>query len=743
MVKHHIFTLLTASLLSLPLYAAAPLLGPEVPLVPGLELRAAAYGQASPAAASNGIDHLVVWGDGRRLSWDIYGTRVRTDGQPVEPLGRRIATGADPRLASTGGDYMMVWQTMSGMQSMRLDPDGAPMSAPHDLGSGYPVALVSNGSTYLLITRPFSGSPDSATILDRDGVPLRSVTETFTKTAGAASYGGTYYLVDSFGNFLALCSIAQDGTVTRRLLPANPLSTSQVSAAFAPGAVLLASNSGYHMVVGYDGHVIRQPALLPIPDLMVAIVKTGWDGSEFLATLALSGQAGLVTTAFRLAADGTPVGTPFMLSKTVATEVTFASSEAGELVVWSETRDRTPTVVARAAPSFSTLTSEPTPATVLTYSGEVQGDVQIARGPRGILTVWGDSDRRLKVLASFNGGPSVTLQSAQGADYVGWPAVMAGEHVFLVVWRHTAVWPDPGPDRLLAKRFDFDGKDLDPVPLVILSQEPATFAELQERAPHAPSIAFDGSSFLVAWIDKNDLFTIPVDEAGPALNAEFTRVGPLFDAHSPRALWTGTDYVVSYTVDFPCLLGSPPCIQSQNLFVPKFTRTGRLLSELFPSPVFNLIGDVHIATARALGRVTFAFAGYPHIMVAQATQDGQPLIAPRVAVPRNFTDRPQNAEIVWNGSEYVVVWRELTPGVNSFSYKLLGIRLDVDLRPIDSAPFEVSSGPGPGHPASLITTPSGVLIAYSRADDANGGAPRAFVRTLARQPVTRNRAVAR
>ena len=71
MVKHHIFTLLTASLLSLNLYAAAPVLGPEVPLVPGLEPRADAYGQGSPAAASNGIDHLVVWEDGRRLSHDI------------------------------------------------------------------------------------------------------------------------------------------------------------------------------------------------------------------------------------------------------------------------------------------------------------------------------------------------------------------------------------------------------------------------------------------------------------------------------------------------------------------------------------------------------------------------------------------------------------------------------------------------------------------------------------------------
>lgn len=741
MVKHHIFTLLTASLLSLPLHAAAPLLGPEVPLVPGLELRSAAYHQGSSAAASNGIDHLVVWGDSRRLGQEIYGTRVSIDGRPAEPLGRRIATGGIPRLASAGGDYVLVWQTTAGLQSMRLDADGAPLSASHALGPGYPQALASNGSTYLLISRSVSGTPESATILDRDGVPVRNAAQTFTKTVGVASYGGMYYLVDTLGNSLAICSIAQDGTVTRRPLPANPLLSGQVSVAFAPAAVLLVSSSGYAMVAGYDGNVIKQPARLPIPALQGSdlesspVVAAGWDGREFLATFGLIGSE-ISTIGFRLAADGTPLSAPLTLSKMVATDVTFASSAAGQLVVWSDYREYTFDIVARAGPSFSTLTSEPTPVTVLSFSGEAQGDVQIARGPRGVLAVWSDTDRHSRVSASFNGGPPVTLQSSSGSDYIGWPAVKAGKNVFLVVWRH-ATWPggfvnDLGPDRLLAKRFDFDGKDLDPVPLLLLSQEPATLSELQDRPPAAPSIAFDGSSFLVAWIDWIDLFAIPVDEAGPARNAEVTRVAPSMDAHSPRALWTGTDYVISYTVDYPCLLGSPPCTPSQNFFVPKFTRTGRLLSEFFPAPVFGLVSDTRIAAVQAFGRVTVAYVSRPHIMVAQATQDGQLLITPRVAVPLNSTDGARNIEIVWSGSEYVLVWRQPTAGVNSFSYKLMAIRLDADLRPIDSAPFEVSSGPGTEHAASLVTVPSGVLIAYSRADDANGGAPRAFMRTLDR-----------
>jgi len=191
MAKYHILAVFAASILSRYLFAATPVLGPEVPLVSGVAMRSAAYDQTAPAAASNGNDYLVAWVDGRRLGADIYVSRVRTDGQPAEPRGRRIGAGTNPKIASAGGDYVLVWQTSSGIQSLRLRADGAPLSLPHAVGSGEPVALVSNGSTYLLVTRPAPGAAQStATVLDRDGVPLRSVPGKFASTVGAAAYGG-------------------------------------------------------------------------------------------------------------------------------------------------------------------------------------------------------------------------------------------------------------------------------------------------------------------------------------------------------------------------------------------------------------------------------------------------------------------------------------------------------------------------------------------------------------------------
>ncbi len=95
MAKHHILAFFTASILSRYLIAAAPVLGPEVPLVSGIALRSAAYDQTAPAAASNGNDYLVAWVDGRRLSTDVYVSRVKTDGRYLlfmRSLARTVAT---------------------------------------------------------------------------------------------------------------------------------------------------------------------------------------------------------------------------------------------------------------------------------------------------------------------------------------------------------------------------------------------------------------------------------------------------------------------------------------------------------------------------------------------------------------------------------------------------------------------------------------------------------------------------
>lgn len=74
-----------------------------------------ANAQESPAIASNGTHHLVVWRDFRNdADGDIYGARFTEDGEALDPVAIPISTvdgfqGA-PRVASNGVDWLVVWQ---------------------------------------------------------------------------------------------------------------------------------------------------------------------------------------------------------------------------------------------------------------------------------------------------------------------------------------------------------------------------------------------------------------------------------------------------------------------------------------------------------------------------------------------------------------------------------------------------------------------------------------------------------
>src|SRR5207249_1176574 len=96
-------------------------------------------------------------------------------------------------------------------------------------------------------------------------------------------------------------------------------------------------------------------------------------------------------------------------------------------------------------------------------------------------------------------------------------------------------------------------------------------------------------------------------------------------------------------------------------------------------------------------------------------------------------------QMAWNGTEFVLAWLEPMDGGG---WKVRATRIDAALNPIDSQPFDVAAGPAPFTPVAVIGTPTGALIAYTRADDANAGAPRAFMRALDRVAQTpRGRAV--
>ena len=82
----------------------------------GIPICTALLKQASPVAAVNGEDFLVVWTDARNTSTglDIYGARVNRDGTVPDTNNlaiRRVANQqSSPTLVANGNDYFMAWQ---------------------------------------------------------------------------------------------------------------------------------------------------------------------------------------------------------------------------------------------------------------------------------------------------------------------------------------------------------------------------------------------------------------------------------------------------------------------------------------------------------------------------------------------------------------------------------------------------------------------------------------------------------
>lgn len=711
--------------------AAEVRLGPEAPLSPELEL-IPVFSQLT-SVASDGRDFLLVWADGRLSGPDIFVTRVGSDGRPIAPAGRRIAPGTNPKVAASANGYLIVWKIAAGIRSVRVDADGVPLAAPRMLTGPTtdPIALLSNGTTFLLVYLDPVNNRHTALLLDADGAPLRATNLTTHATFGAGVRGKQYVVVGmaDYNPPRSIHTILEDGSVSTVTLTEDawPAPFDLATAAFAPHAILLVSASGAYTVVGYDGTIIRPRTTLTLVGTRRDLAAA-WDGRQFLAVF--SGQ-----NAFRVAADGTPLdSTPFSIDSGAASGLKFAANGATLLGVWLQEVLKGG-LVGRVVTDFSALAAASTPATPLALTGEAQIDVQIARNANGVFGVWSDSGR-YAVYASFNGEP-LTVDETDTDDFVGWPAIVAGERSFLVAWRHNVIH---GKQQVLARRYDVDGHPLDAAPIVLDS--------IDSSNPYSgtpPGIGFNGSTYFVAWnrtlnaIANSKVYSARIREEGPPFDVRETTTiaGGFYGSYVRhlRVLSTGAGFLVAYTNDGTA---------SQSYYYPpsaleviRFDGVSTTSVQTAARILFYLEGTGRPFSATiANDRITYAWADadqHYDIRLAQTTLDGTIVRMPQPAFSRPAEDGLSIAGITWNGSEYVLAWLDAVER-DSGARKLRALRFDVDLKQLDPAPFDVFAGPGPLSPPWLIRTPAGVLIAYSRSDDANAKAARVFTRALDRIP---------
>ena len=149
----------------------------------------------SPSVIFDGTNYLVVWAEKREgATYDIYMARVSTDGKVLDPGGIPISTAYNqnfPVVATSGQDYLIVWQENSNVYGAKVDFEMATLDiepiAQSALPSYHPQAA-SNGSNYLVVWEDYRNDPCAAdiygarikgdgTILDPIGISISSLPE--------------------------------------------------------------------------------------------------------------------------------------------------------------------------------------------------------------------------------------------------------------------------------------------------------------------------------------------------------------------------------------------------------------------------------------------------------------------------------------------------------------------------------------------------------------------------------------
>jgi|GEM_PF-2484761 len=737
------------------IYAAEVRLGAERPLTP-VEFGPAAYDQFLPAVASNGRDFFAVWVDHRGGDYETYGTRIGRDGRPRDPQGIRVKAGGwETLIASAGNDYLIVYRYNAGIRTQRLDENGTPIAPPRFFPGDEPKFLLSNGSSYLLVTKNlYTEYHETAILLDREGAPLRTVWSSRNDSVSAGVHNGSYVIVDSYATVdwnrnvttqPVLHTIRDSGLPTDTLLPTLD-HYAELTAAFSPDAVLLGwqqqgtpvhGKAAGYLLTDYQGRLHTAAELDDPPGPYFTPTPTAWwDGREFAVIFTRESAS---VSLLRIAANGSlPESSEFLLTSqrlSPGEHPIFAAADNVHIILWAGLEfSAAGDIVARTFTSFAAMASSET--NLISQSGRPQDHVRVARAGGHELMAWLEPYAR--IFASVDG---VTLPIAPRAPnhYVNLPAVAAGNGSFLVVWMEAAF--SSAIQNVLAMRMTLDGRAIDSVPIVLWQ------GTLKSSWRSSPGIAFDGTTFLITWSDL-DVFVarLPEDRSIRTATVSTFPVGLVDDgtwikARAPQAAWTGNGFFVGYTLDHVDYRGGRGPVAMTGLRLDAKRDPPAPTATLFD---FVSEGDLPLAMAVGAGAATFVWAvdndgGGRNLALAQVAIENAAVSRPRISVYSTLPFDPCRSSapvsdapaIIWNGSEFVVAWIE--GGSNCVPATLHAIRLNRYGDPLDDAPLDVATGILKTTPFPVLT-PDGVDIVYSRIDAANGDAPRAFARSLARLP---------
>jgi hypothetical protein len=552
----------------------------------GIPISTAAADQTASALAWNGSAYVVAWQDARGADLGIYGTRVDAAGVVSDPAGVVISnpTGAQrtPSVTSGGLATLVTWEDFRfgsdcDVRANRIAANGSVLD-----GDGFVVVGVPNsqfapvaawdGTNFLVAWSDWVSAATWDLKVARV-TPAGAVIDAPIMVSGAANdqvepsvaWDGAAFVVawgdqrsgpsDVYASRVTSAGVVQDaagiGVSTAsagQVLPALAAAGSSVLAVWGDARGSSEDVYGARINAGTvldpSGRVL---ATLASPQEAPAVA---WDGSGYLAVWQDGrGSGGDDVYAARAAADGTPLdGTGIAVSAGAAPEgePDVAWNGTNYLVVWQDYRSGTGYDVYAARVSAAGTVLEAGGIAVSTAAGD-QTSPAVASDGSGWLVTWTDARNlgttgddvyaaRISGAGTVQDATGIAVSTAAGAQRS--PTVAHDGTGWLLAWedRRSGAFAD-----LYAARVNASGSVLDAAGI------PVSTAAGDQRAP---SLAWNGANFVLAWEDRRsgtsyDVYAARVSSAGAVVDAAGIALStPVNDQRFPRVARDGTTAMV-------------------------------------------------------------------------------------------------------------------------------------------------------------------------------------------------------
>lgn len=502
----------------------------------GIEICSAIYSQTFPSVACDGTDYLAVWQDARDTTsnqYDIYGARMNMNGVLIDTNGFAIMTGLDQQIAPSvsydGWNYFVVWEDRRtqalGINGARvdtagtvLDPGGITISGIPNLPEWQP-SVTFNGTDYLVVwTDDRNGTyPDiygarvdpNGTVLDTLNIAI-SLTPGVKGNAAVASNGGDFIAVweddrdypagDVYGSRISTAGVILDpqgfDVTTAAAFHDNPgVACGDENSFIAWGDY----RNGLYSSDIYGARIDLLGNILDSPSFMVCTAPFGqyspsitFDGTNYCAVWTHNIGGAWAAKGTRVTPAGIILDPSFIniSSGGNAMSPQIASSGYDYITVWVDYRN------SYTSPDI--------------YGARI-GTAGNVLDPAGIA---------ISVLSSLEYMPSVGF---------------GGLH-YLVAWEDLR----NGLLDVYCARIDSNGVVIDPGGIAVTTAD-----SLQSNS----AIAFDGSNYFVVWQDKRngsyDIYGARVGQDGMVHDPGGVAVSTAAsDQINPSVAFDGSNYIV-------------------------------------------------------------------------------------------------------------------------------------------------------------------------------------------------------